>query len=91
MKTVIKKPNAQGVYFATIEVFDFVNQQWKSKSSSMFPLSWNSNKIINEIQGAYRNMDMLDGNKWGGVSPSGIRIEGFLDAKGGINTAYPIY
>lgn len=57
----------------------------------MFPSSWNKQRVLSEIQGAYNNMGMLNGNKWGGISPSGIRIESCLDNQGAINTAFPIY
>lgn len=60
----------------------------------MFPKNWNENKIIEEIKGAWNSSDLKitktnKGNVWSGTSPSGIKIEGYVNEDKA--TAYPIY
>jgi hypothetical protein len=86
-------PNAQGVYQARIEVPDPANPgQWLSKSnnggvSTMFPNSWTADRIKVEVDAAYQNR-VITGNKWTGVTPSGVKVEGYLAPN---TTVYPIY
>uniref|UniRef100_UPI0036DF4914 two-partner secretion domain-containing protein n=1 Tax=Photorhabdus sp. RM322S TaxID=3342825 RepID=UPI0036DF4914 len=85
-------PNAQGVYRGKIEVFNSQTGQWMKKGteSTFFPKSWNRQKIMSEVRGAYKNGTVQPGGKWEGVSPSGVTIGGYLDRHGNINTAFPI-
>ena len=53
----------------------------------MFPNSWTANRIKVEVDAAFQNKVVL-GNKWTGVTPSGVRVEGYLIPK---TTVYPIY
>lgn len=49
------------------------------------------NRVISEIKSAYHN-GCITGNKFSGVSTSGVIISGYVNQKGyDINTAYPIY
>ncbi|MCT8342710.1 DUF637 domain-containing protein [Photorhabdus kleinii] len=84
--------NAQGVYRGKVEVFNSQTGQWVSKDpkSTFFPQSWNRQQVLSEIKGAYKNSTM-QGSKWEGISPSGVRIGGYLDKNGNINTAFPVY
>jgi len=84
-------PNANGVYRGKVEIFNKQTGQWVAKGpeSTFFPASWNRNRVVTEIQGAYKNGSVA-GSKWEGVSPSGVRIGGYLDSSGNINTAFPI-
>ena len=53
--------------------------------STMFPKAWTSNRIKVEVDHAFINRT-LDGNKWYGTTPSGVKVEGFLHPK---VTVYP--
>ena len=60
----------------------------------MFPNDWSIDKTKWEINGAWNSIDFnieetKRGSRWEGTSPSGIKMEGFLNNKG--NTAYPVY
>ncbi|CAQ83260.1 MULTISPECIES: EndoU domain-containing protein [Photorhabdus] len=90
---ITNPPNAQGVYQGKVEIFDVKTNQWipKGADSTFFPQSWNRQKIMSEIRGAYQNGTIQPNGKWSGTSPSGIKIEGWLDASGNINTAFPKY
>ena len=85
--------NSQGVYQGKVEIFDSNTGQWVAKGpeSTFFPKSWNRAKVMSEIRGAYNNGTVLPNGKWSGISPSGVKIEGWLNSAGNINTAYPIY
>ncbi len=48
-------------------------------------------KVMSEIRGAYKNGTIQPNGKWSGTSPSGVKIEGWLDSSGNIRTAYPLY
>lgn len=83
------KPNALGVYTASIEVRDGNN--WKQKSSSFFPDKLSRQEVIDVIVHAFKNQQSNDGGKWRGPSGLGFTVEGWTTRQGGINTAYPIY
>jgi filamentous hemagglutinin len=84
-------PNAQGVYTAKIQVVDPSNPgQLLPKTnnggvSTMFPDSWSADRIKVEVDAAYNNKTVV-GNKWSGITPSGVVVEGFLKPKA---TVYP--
>ena len=86
-------PNTQGVYEAQVEVRNPANpNQWLQKSngggvSSMFPDSWTADRIKVEVDAAYRNR-VTSGNTWTGVTPSGVKVEGYTTPK---TTVYPKY
>ncbi|WFQ81399.1 EndoU domain-containing protein [Xenorhabdus sp. SF857] len=86
-------PNSQGIYTGKVEIRDANTGEWiaKARESSFYPKSWSPQKVIDEIKGAYQNATIHPNGKWSGTSPNGIKIEGWLDASGKINTAYPIY
>lgn len=92
--SVVKQPNAKGVYEAVVEVYDKNKGVWirKDARSTFFPDSWSKQKVIEEIEAAFNSPDrILAGNKWTSVSPSGVKIGGYTDNNGNIATAYPIY
>uniref|UniRef100_UPI001FFB8E59 EndoU domain-containing protein n=1 Tax=Ralstonia pseudosolanacearum TaxID=1310165 RepID=UPI001FFB8E59 len=86
-------PNAKGVYEAEIEVRNPENpSQWLPKTnnegvSSMFPSSWSADRIKVEVDAAYQNR-VVKGDSWTGVTPSGVKVRGWLRPK---TTVYPIY
>jgi len=87
------EPNPQGVYTAQIEVPDpsspghFLRKTNNGGISTMFPDSWSADRIKVEVDAAYQNK-VVTGNKWSGVTPSGVVVEGWLIPK---TTVYPKY
>jgi hypothetical protein len=54
----------------------------------MFPKDWSREKIIDEIDSAWKNqVPNSDIKKWSGVSNSGVVIEGYKNPK---LTAFPV-
>lgn len=86
-------PNANGVYRAKIEVADPNNPgQFLPKTnnggwSTMFPDSWSADRVKIEVDAAFKKRT-VNVNKWSGTTPSGVRVEGYLQPK---TTVYPIY
>ena len=90
---IIQGPNLKGVYGGRVEIFNTKTAQWVQKSgpSTFYPKTWSRSKVISEIKSAYKNGCII-GNKFSGVSNSGITIEGYVNQRGyDINTAYPKY
>ena len=88
-----KSPNVRGVYEAKVEIYDSDRGRWipKPNASTFFPDSWSRAQILDEIRRAFNNQIFTDGRYWEGISPGGVRIAGWLDSAGNINTAYPRY
>ncbi|EMO7190246.1 TPA: EndoU domain-containing protein [Pluralibacter gergoviae] len=84
--------NSHGVYKGKVEIFDNTSGQWiqKGPESTFFPKSWNRQQVISETREAYSKGTVLPNGKWEGISPSGVKIGGYLDSDGNINTAFPI-
>uniref|UniRef100_UPI001EEC11A3 EndoU domain-containing protein n=1 Tax=Vibrio vulnificus TaxID=672 RepID=UPI001EEC11A3 len=86
-------PNAQGVYKAKIEVPNpnnpgqFLQKTNNGGYSTMFPDTWSADRVKVEVGAAYKNRIVV-GNKWQGTTPSGVKVEGYLNPK---TTVYPIY
>ena len=93
IRRITKPRNAQGVYEAEVELYDPNRGGWiiKPTRSTFFPDSWSRAQVLDEIRGAFNNRTFTSGKKWNGISPSGLKIEGYLDNAGNINTAYPKY
>jgi hypothetical protein len=92
---IVGPPDTRGVYRAEVEVFHAGTKSWikKGDPSTFFPDSWSQGRVLSEIEGAFRNRVTTPGNSasyWEGHSPSGIRIGGYLDPAGGLDTAYPV-
>lgn len=86
---VTSPPDANGVYEAIIEIKK-PNGQWATKGkNTMFPTEWSREKIISEIDSAWKSKTMIDNStKWRGESTSGVTIEGHT---GPMPTAFPIH
>ena len=89
-------PNANGVYRASVEVFDQAAGAWvrKGPASTFFPKAWSRAQVLAEIRGAFARRAAVPGrpaNYWEGVSPSGVRIGGYTSPAGDINTAFPTW
>jgi len=88
-------PDLAGVYKATIQVPNPSNPgQWITKTSNnstntMFPKNWDADRIKMEIDAAWNDPNKLvQGDKWTSVTPSGVKVEGWIAPK---TTVYPIY
>lgn len=88
-------PDATGVYEATIQVPDPKNPgQWITKTSNestntMFPKTWDEARIKAEVDAAWNSPSkIVIGEKWTSVTPSGVKVEGYISPRA---TVYPIY
>ena len=90
---VVSPPDVNGVYVATVEIRQ-PNGTWavkedRNRKNTMFPQDWNRERIIDEINSAWKNqLPNTAENRWKGISKSGITIEGYKHPK---PTAFPIY
>jgi hypothetical protein len=77
-------------YEAPIQIWDERKGEWlgKARASTFFPRSWSQARIEYELVEAFQKRKMLDDQKWQGVSPGGLIIEGFTSAKR--TTFYPV-
>lgn len=85
-----------GVYQAQVEIRDPITGQWvrKEAPSTFFPDDWPADRVLDEIGGAFDNAmknKKMKGNKWQGTSPSGLKIEGYLDPDGSIPSTFPAW
>ncbi len=90
---VVSPPDVNGVYEAFVEIKQpdgqWVRKENGSAPNTMFPATWNRERIIEEIDSAWRSQTPHENPlKWRGESKSGVVIEGYKV----INlTAFPIY
>ncbi len=85
------RANKSGVYTATVEVYDPHTKQWKEKFSTLFPDSMSRDQVIDAILHAFKNRTTGNKTKWEGPSGKGFTIQGYLNKRSNINTAYPLY
>ena len=69
---------------ATVQVWDGATLSWVDKKankgeSTFFPLSWSEQRIAYEVTEAFKGKAMIGGNQWEGVTPSGIKIRGYIN------------
>ena len=64
------------------KIWDGATLSWvdKARESTFFPLSWSEARITYEVTEAFKNKTMLSAQKWEATTPSGIKIEGFINA-----------
>ncbi|MBX3417584.1 MAG: EndoU domain-containing protein [Pirellulaceae bacterium] len=97
ISSIVDPAIAQGVYRAKVEVFNKATGEWVAKgpASTFFPDAWSRGQALHEVRGAFGNQlpraPHWPPNYFEGLSPSGVRIGGYLDNLGNINTAFPIY
>ena len=97
ISSIVDPANAQGVYRAKVEVFNEATGKWVAKgpASTFFPDAWSRAQVLSEVRGAFGNQlpraPHWAPNYFEGLSPSGVRIGGYLDNLGNINTSFPIY
>lgn len=88
------KADANGITKMRVEIYNQDLNKWveKKTQNTTFPREWDSKKIEWEVKRAWNSskFEIIDPiNKiWQGTSPSGIRIEGFMNNR---TLAYPIY
>ena len=84
-------PNKSGVYTARVKIFDTRDKKWKQKFSTFFPNSMGRNQVIKAILHAWENRIPGKKQPWQGPSGHGFAIQGYLNQRGNINTAFPLY
>jgi hypothetical protein len=91
LKKIKGRPNRSGVYTAKVEVYDIYTNQWKEKFSTFFPDRMSREEVVNTILYAWKHRKTGKSKKWEGPSGKGFPIQGYLNKRGNINTAYPVY
>ncbi len=90
---VVSPPDVNGVYQAVVEI-KRPDGRWeikknKAEANTMFPEDWSREKIIDEIDSAWKNQIPQENiKKCRGESKSGVVIEGYKEDR---ITAFPIY
>ena len=90
---VVSPPDVNGVYQAFVEIKQpdgqWVRKENGSAPNTMFPTNWNRERIIEEIDSAWKNQEpTISDNRWKGKSKSGLSIEGYKYPN---PTAFPVY
>ena len=91
LKKILSQNGRGGVYTARVEVYDPRSRQWKEKFSTLFPDSMGRDQVILTILYAWKHRRTGKKTKWQGPSGKGFPIQGYLNKRGNINTAYPVY
>ena len=96
VKKIFLEPDEYGVYQGIVEVYKPSTDTWLTKNAktTIFPDAWSIEKTKWEINGAWNSIDFMTettkrGIRWERTSPSGVKIEGFLNKKG--TRAFPMY
>jgi hypothetical protein len=84
---------AYGVYLGFVEIKQpdgkWVRKENRSAPNTMFPADWSRERIIEEIDSAWKNQEpTISANRWKGKSKSGLSIEGYKYPN---PTAFPVY
>lgn len=87
----IYRTNSKGVVFAKILKQDFKTKKWYQKETTLFPIHWHIGNLFAELDIAflYRFLISESKNKYGAVTPSGIKVI-FVIIEGKAKTVYPI-
>ena len=91
-------PDGSGVYRAQVQMADPQRPgQWLTKTdrngnpmpNTMFPKQWTAAQVVSEVNAAWNSpTKTIRGDKWSALTPSGVRVEGYLEPR---VTAYPVY
>jgi hypothetical protein len=94
----VSAPDATGVYRAQVQMADPQHAgQWITKTdrngspmpNTMFPKDWPAEQVVSEVNAAWFSpTKTIRGDKWSALTPSGVRVEGYLEPR---VTAYPVY
>ena len=98
MEGTTSAPDATGVYRAQVQMADPKHPgQWLTKTdrngnpmpNTMFPKDWTAEQVVSEVNAAWFSpTKTIRGDKWSALTPSGVRVEGYLEPR---VTAYPVY
>jgi len=98
MEGTASAPDATGVYRAQVQMIDPNHPgQWLTKTdrngnpmpNTMFPKDWTAEQVVSEVNAAWFSpTKTIRGDKWSALTPSGVRVEGYLEPR---VTAYPVY
>ena len=91
LNKLLSPPNNSGVYTARVEIYDPRDRRWKEKFSTLFPDSMTRHQVIQAVLHAWKHRSTGNKTKWEGPSGTGFTIQGYLNRRSNINTAYPIY
>ena len=80
--------NDAGVYEAKVEVNGTLKKA-NGGNSTFFPDHMSPQEVVDTINEAYSNMELIEGSRYSGTSQNGIDIEIILNSEGKIITAYP--
>jgi hypothetical protein len=90
--------DASGVYRAQVQMVDPQRAgQWITKTdrngnpmpNTMFPKDWTAQQAVADMKAALNTpTKTIRGDKWSALTPSGVRVEGYLEPR---VTAYPVY
>ena len=80
--------NDAGIYEAKVEV-NGIPKKANGGYSTFFPDRMSPQEVVDTINEAYSNMELMDGSRYSGTSRNGIDIEIILNSEGKIITAYP--
>lgn len=84
-------PNQYGVYTARVEILDNRSKKWKQKFSTFYPDNMSKENVLNAILHAWNNRQPGKNQPWQGPSGHGFVIQGYLNQRGNINTAFPLF
>jgi hypothetical protein len=98
MEGTASAPDATGVYRAQVQMIDPNHPgQWLTKTdrngnpmpNTMLPKDWTAEQVVSEVNAAWFSpTKTIRGDKWSALTPSGVRVEGYLEPR---VTAYPVY
>jgi hypothetical protein len=98
MEGTASAPDATGVYRAQVQMVDPQRAgQWITKTdrngnpmpNTMFPKYWSAEQVVSEVNAAWNSpTKTIRGDKWSALTPSGVRVEGYIEPR---VTAYPVY
>lgn len=82
----VDPPNELGVYQANIEVSGVL----KKVKSTFFPKEWSPQQVVDAINEAFTNKEVVKNNVYRGITSQGMEIE-FVLRNDKIISAYPLY
>jgi hypothetical protein len=66
-----------------------IDRNGKPMQNTMFPKAWNAERVASELDAAWHSPNKtIRGDKWSALTPSGVRVEGYMAPR---VTAYPVY
>jgi hypothetical protein len=66
-----------------------IDRNGKPMQNTMFPKAWNAERVAAELDAAWHSPNKtIRGDKWSALTPSGVRVEGYMAPR---VTAYPVY